>query len=481
MGFVKGRGIRSNAQFHVGKRLILNIDLANFFGSIHAGRVRRRLMVRPYVLTDDVATTIAKLCTLNDFLPTGAPTSPILANIVSSALDGALTEFARANGCFYTRYADDITFSTNRRVFPKELVRRADDDIAGVHASDELVALIKSHGFTLQPSKTRLMNRDMRQEVCGVTCNVRLNVRRELYREIRGAMNAWRKYGLDLATQQWKAKFNWRNASDFERSLRGRIEHLIHIRGQNDSTVFNIVQQFNGLPGRTMKDVSYEYSVKDPLGIMNSVGLVDCADEDDPNALRYSQGSAFVVDGGAVVTNHHVIAYRRLTKKGFARKGTNGKILPMKIFPEIRVSFGDNAIPFDMVVVYADEVKDLAVLRPADMVWNTVFVQRAAQVAFGVPATGDRVSLVGYPSHSPGGSCKIAEATITGTTPMEGQDYFTISQIIVQGNSGGPVVDRFGQVIGVATKGISPTETVNLAFNGCIPMHTIDKAIFTSS
>ncbi|MES2066542.1 MAG: reverse transcriptase domain-containing protein [Pseudomonadota bacterium] len=136
MGFVKERGIRSNAQFHVGKRLIMNIDIANFFGTIHAGRVRRRLMAKPYSLTDDVATTIAKLCTLDDVLPTGAPTSPILANIVTSSLDGVLTEFARQNGCFYTRYADDITFSTNRRVFPKALVRRADDDISGVHASD---------------------------------------------------------------------------------------------------------------------------------------------------------------------------------------------------------------------------------------------------------------------------------------------------------------------------------------------------------
>ncbi len=325
------------------------------------------------------------------------------------------------------------------------------------------------------------MTRDMRQEVCGVTCNVRLNVRRTLYREVRGALNAWRKYGRDLATQRWKTSFNWRQASDLERSLRGRIEHIIHIRGQNDATTHNIVKQYNDLSERTMKDIIYEYSISDPLGILNSTCLVQCADEQNPKQLNYSQGSAFVVEGGAVITNFHVVTYRQLTKSGKLRKSTNGKLLPKKIFPQIQLSFSGEGVQYDMHVVYADEEKDLAVLRPVEMIWNNFFTQRAAQVNFGIPKRGDSVSLVGFPSHSPGGSCKIAGGTITGTTPIEGQEYFTISEIIVQGNSGGPVIDRFGQIIGIATKGIASNETVNLAFNGCIPMHTIDKAIFTSS
>ena len=76
MGFVKGGGIKKNATFHVGKRLILNVDLADYFGTVHFGRVRGRLMSQPYGLTDDVATTIAKLCTLDGVLPTGAHSRP---------------------------------------------------------------------------------------------------------------------------------------------------------------------------------------------------------------------------------------------------------------------------------------------------------------------------------------------------------------------------------------------------------------------
>lgn len=481
MGFVPDRGIRKNALFHVGKRLILNVDLLDFFSSIHAGRIRRRLMARPYSLTDDVATTIAKLCTLNDRLPTGAPTSPVLSNIVMSSLDGALTSFARENGSFYTRYADDLTFSTNRAHFPQAMVRRLDGDVASISVGVALGELIQEHGFQVQPSKTRVMNRDMRQEVCGVTCNSRLNVRRSFYREVRGAINAWRAYGRELAEERWNKKYSWRQGQDLERHLRGRIEHLIHIRGQGDKPTANIVKQYNELGERLFKDVYYDYEERDPQGVLRSVVLIECADESDLKNLQYTQGTGFVVEGGAVVTNHHVVSYRRYTKKGKLRKNRKGEILPKIIFPQIRVRFEGESVEYDMAVVYADAAKDIAVLRPVEPWWNAIFASRAAEVAFGEPKVGAAVSLIGYPNHSHGGSIKVVPTVITGTTPLEGQPYFTVAQIIVQGNSGGPVVDENGQVIGIATKGIAPNEQINLAFNGCIPMYTVDPMIFTSS
>lgn len=477
MGFVKGRGIRENARFHVGKRLILNVDLENYFGSIHAGRIRRRLMARPYSLSDDVATTIAKLCTLNGFLPTGAATSPILANIVSSSLDGALTDFAKQHGCFYTRYADDITFSTNRKSFPQALVRRSEDTISGVEIGSELEDLIVQHGFKPQPKKTRLMNKSMRQEVCGVTCNARLNVRRSLFREVRGALNAWRKYGRAASEEIWKEKYNWRKSLDFERSLRGRIEHIIHIKGQHDSSVANLVSQFNSLPSRQFKDISYSFEDSDPIGILESVCLIFCADEDN---LMWAQGSGFVIEGGAVVTNHHVVNYRQLDENDSPLKSADGQILPKKLFPVIRLQFEGQEIEYDMCVVYSDEKKDIAVLRPVESFFNSLFAARACKLSFSDTVAGQAVSIVGYPNHTTGGSCKIAPTHVSGFTPFEGQTYFTVSQIIVQGNSGGPVVDEYGQVVGIATKGVSPTEALNLTFNGCIPINSIDKTILTS-
>lgn len=478
MGFVKNKGIRDNAKFHLGKRLILNIDLENYFGSIHFGRIRSRLMARPYLLTNEIATMIAKLCTLDGALPTGASTSPILANMVTSSLDGALAEFAKQRGCFYTRYADDLTFSTNRAIFPSSLVRRSHDAVSGVEVAPDLLQIIEAQGFAVQPTKTRLMTKHMRQEVCGVTCNERLNVRRTLYREVRATLHAWRKHGKAAAESEWKKKFNWRQAGSLERALRGRIEHIIHIRGSNDRTVYNLVCQFNELEDRSFKDINYEYEPNDPLGIHESVVLINCADD---NVYKWSQGSGFVVEGGAIITNHHVITYRPTDEEENLIMGEDGKPLPPVLFPEIKIQFEGSNFEYDMNVVYTDSKRDIAVLRPVEPLWTKTFIKRAFTLSFAAPSQGAEVSLVGYPNHSPGGSCKVAPGHVTGTASYEGNPYFTITQLIVQGNSGGPVVDKHGQVVGIATKGVSPNEEVNLAFNGCIPIHTLEKTIFTSN
>jgi RNA-directed DNA polymerase len=110
--FILGRGIHKNAEIHLGQRHILNIDLEDFFGSINFGRI---YAIRPpYAISKPVAAAIAKACTLNNTLPQGAPTSPVLSNLVSAKLDSDLSKLARKHHCKYSRYADDITLSTHR-------------------------------------------------------------------------------------------------------------------------------------------------------------------------------------------------------------------------------------------------------------------------------------------------------------------------------------------------------------------------------
>lgn len=469
MAFVKGKGIKENAIFHVGKRLILNIDLKDFFNSIHAGRIRRRLMARPYSLTDDVATTIAKICTLNGKLPTGSPTSPIISNILCSNLDGELAKYSKRHGCFYTRYADDLTFSTNRKTFPEGMIRRSSEQISGIEAGAELEDIIKKQGFEIQPKKTRLMDKTTSQEVCGVTCNERINVRRAFYRELRGAINACKKYGIEQAEIVWKQKYNWRESKSLERSLKGKINHLIHIRGPNDPVVYNMVNSFNSIPDRSDEAIEYKYESQIPLGIDLSICLIECSDTRNKDNLNYSQGSGFIIAGGSVITNSHVVNY--INK--FNNLQTN--------FPEIIVTLEGNELKFEMEIIYNDAKRDIAVLRVKDSSWNSLFSARACSLSFTNPRPGAEIRLIGYPSHAPGGSYKQTPGVITGTTPFDGQPFFTISAIIVSGNSGGPVIDKFGQVIGIATRGVSPDEKSDLAFNGCIPLHTIDKAVFATA
>ncbi|NBX75262.1 MAG: RNA-directed DNA polymerase, partial [Proteobacteria bacterium] len=119
-GFLRQRSIITNADRHINKRYVLNIDLKDFFGTINFGRVRGMFMGKPYSLPPKIATILAQICCHDNALPQGAPTSPIITNMICSKLDNQLRKMAQSHLCTYTRYADDITISTNRKLFPKD-------------------------------------------------------------------------------------------------------------------------------------------------------------------------------------------------------------------------------------------------------------------------------------------------------------------------------------------------------------------------
>ena len=111
-GFTIARSIVTNARFHVQKPVVFNLDLEDFFPSINFGRVRGMFMARPYNCDPAVATVLAQICCWKNELPQGAPTSPVVSNMLCARLDDELQRLAREQGWVYTRYADDLTFST---------------------------------------------------------------------------------------------------------------------------------------------------------------------------------------------------------------------------------------------------------------------------------------------------------------------------------------------------------------------------------
>jgi RNA-directed DNA polymerase len=122
-GFVEGKNIVDNARRHKKKTWVLNIDIENFFPSINFGRVRGMFMWKPYNLPEPVATVLAQICCFNNQLPQGAPTSPIISNMICAKMDSELQDLAWSTRCFYTRYADDITFSTTLPEFPVQIAK----------------------------------------------------------------------------------------------------------------------------------------------------------------------------------------------------------------------------------------------------------------------------------------------------------------------------------------------------------------------
>ena len=123
-GYISKRSAFKNACQHMGKKLVLNIDLKDFFPSIHFGRIKGIFQHKPFELPPNIASILANICCYKGHLPQGAPTSPILSNLVSAKMDKQFFNFARSKRCTYTRYADDITFSftCKKRYIPKEML-----------------------------------------------------------------------------------------------------------------------------------------------------------------------------------------------------------------------------------------------------------------------------------------------------------------------------------------------------------------------
>lgn len=254
-GFVRGRSVVTNAQPHVGRRFVLNIDLKDFFPSINFGRVRGVFMAKPFNCVADIATLMAHLCCIDNGLAVGAPTSPVVANMVSLRMDAALLKLAQANGCYYTRYADDITFSTNRPAFPTALANRTPDGVLTLGL--DLLKVIESNGFRVNTDKTRLQPKHSRQEVTGLIVNKRVNVDRRFIRQIRAMLHAWSVHGLEACQTkmvEWYSKDRHPDAKpQFQNVLHGKIAYLGLVRGKLDHLHERFLQQYRNLiTGRPM-------------------------------------------------------------------------------------------------------------------------------------------------------------------------------------------------------------------------------------
>jgi len=193
-GFRSRFSVRTNAEPHVGKDVILRLDIKDFFGSIHFGRVRGLLIALGYGYP--VATTLAALMTEavrqpvvvgetrffppvgSRACPQGAPTSPGLSNAVTVKLDRRLAGLARRYGFAYTRYADDLTFSGN--------------DIAAAHALRLLAPrVVEEEGFIVNQLKTQVRRSGSRQTVTGVVVNDVLGLSRQDRRRLRAAIHQY--------------------------------------------------------------------------------------------------------------------------------------------------------------------------------------------------------------------------------------------------------------------------------------------------
>jgi retron-type reverse transcriptase len=242
-GFIEKRSIATNAADHIGKRWVLNVDLVDFFPTINFGRVRGLFMKPPFEMGAAAATVCAQIVTYRNGLPQGAPTSPVLSNFIGSTLDRRLLRLARQHKLVYSRYADDITLSTNLTQFPAAIAIREQIQGGGfkVVAGDALEQVIAASGFAINGNKVRIQGHGVQQSVTGLVVNARINVERERIRKIRAMLHAWEKFGLEAAALEHYTKYRPGKTpsgrvrvSGFRNIVYGQLSFVRMIRGADD-------------------------------------------------------------------------------------------------------------------------------------------------------------------------------------------------------------------------------------------------------
>ena len=218
-GFAEGRSVATNARNHTGRNYVLNIDLKDFFPTITYTRVMKSLQELGF--NEEVSDIISRLCTIpmwderkemwRNALPQGSPASPLLSNIVCSSLDHRLSALAQRYGVTYSRYADDMTFSSNHSVYSRD----------GLFFK-ELEDIVRSSGFKINEKKTRLQKKGSRQEVTGLIVGEKVNTYRQFTKNLRAAV--------------FHAETNGCTPHEFN-NIMGRVSYMAMVKGTDAPVV----------------------------------------------------------------------------------------------------------------------------------------------------------------------------------------------------------------------------------------------------
>lgn len=234
-GFIKQRSIVTNAQPHLQQDIVINIDLKDFFPSIDYKRVKGLFHKLGY--SEQMATIFALICTQAEtekaemdgvtyyvqkgkrILPQGSPASPAISNLIAYKLDKKVKGLADKLGFAYTRYADDLSFSTTKE---------NEKNIASLlHFINEI---IESEGLTINPEKTHIMRSGAQQKVTGIVVNQKLNVERKQLRIFRALLH-------NIEVNGWNGQ-RWGQADNIIHSIEGYI-HFIRMVNQAKSLQFS--------------------------------------------------------------------------------------------------------------------------------------------------------------------------------------------------------------------------------------------------
>jgi RNA-directed DNA polymerase len=448
-GFIEGRGIRDNALKHrFGRRptWLLNIDLLDFFPSIHFGRVRGLLQAPPLSFPRPVAALIAALCTRRaGALPQGAPTSPVLSNMVCVRLDRELQAFCKARRIRYSRYVDDLSFSTSLQsgfspdvaIFSERAKRRAEARVGA-----DLETLIASNGFKVNPAKTRLFSPRARKEVTGLTVSsYGVNVRRDYVRDLRAMIHSY-QLDPDMAEEAFATKFDPKRSTreavpSLANVVQGRLAYLSMVKEVDDPVFCRLHNAWVRARGW---GEPREVVIQSPQEWRRAIWRVEHLDG------SMGGGTAFAVAGSQnlLVTAFHCM--------GDILSGSKVEIVKISC-PELKLSgFA--------TFLWGCGMQDVAILRA------NVWIPERLRFVPRFPAIQSKVWLCGYPEL--GTSITTPTRVRQVLAPIKTQRLVAVDTSIVEGMSGGPVIDDGATAVGVMVTGLTQKTLQQAAAGGSV-------------
>jgi len=219
----KVRGIYSNAMPHSGHDWLINIDMKDFFHSVTLTMVKDYFNSLGY--EEEISKTFTALCTMKSRLPQGAPTSPMLSNLIATKMDAEMMSYCKERGITYTRYADDLSFSANYDV--------------NMPPIKEIYDIISKHGFIVNRKKTKICHSGNKKVVTGLTVTNGVHVPKKYRKEVWREIYFCKKFGVYE---------HYRNMNTdkgmYKAWLRGRI---MFIRQIDPACGNKMLEQFNEL------------------------------------------------------------------------------------------------------------------------------------------------------------------------------------------------------------------------------------------
>lgn len=347
-GFVPGYSIVDNAKIHVNKNYVFNVDLKDFFNSIDQARIWGRLKAKPFEFSKEknkleIANIIASFVChpieveryingkwekrINNVLPQGAPTSPVFSNIICERLDFYLNGLAKRFQLKYTRYVDDMTFSSDHNVYQENSDFRK-----------ELERIVTQQGFYFNKDKTRLQKRSYRQEVTGVVVNEKINTNKHFVKRLKKWIYLWDNYGKERATEIFEdeyksSKINFNGiVPSLQDVIKGQLSYLHMLKGGQDSLYITLKNKYERLVGITQSHNKNKTRKTIKLPILHSpIEVVNILKNFSINntALKYA---THVWDGGKdheVFSNHDDFiekAREQYTKFSYELKKLNHRL-----------------------------------------------------------------------------------------------------------------------------------------------------------